>query len=46
MIRNEAARYLASRLVTTVLIVFGAMLLLFSLTTLVPGDPAVTLLGP
>lgn len=39
-------RYLASRLVTSVLIVFGAMLLLFALTALVPGDPAVTLLGP
>ena len=40
------AGYLASRLVTSVLIVFGAMLLLFALTALVPGDPAATLLGP
>jgi peptide/nickel transport system permease protein len=40
------ARYLASRLVTSVLIVFGAMLLLFALSALVPGDPAATLLGP
>ncbi|MGG5810432.1 ABC transporter permease [Falsiroseomonas sp. CW058] len=40
------ARYLASRLVTSVLIVLGAMLLLFALTALVPGDPAATLLGP
>lgn len=39
-------RYLASRLVTTVLIVLGAMLLLFALTVLVPGDPAAILLGP
>jgi peptide/nickel transport system permease protein len=45
-VRSEAARYLASRLVTTVLIVFGAMLLLFLLPTFVPGDPASTLLGP
>jgi len=44
--RNETARYLASRLVTSVLIVFGAMLLLFSLSAIVPGDPAATLLGP
>ena len=39
-------RYLASRLVTTVLIVIGAMLLLFALSSIVPGDPATTLLGP
>ena len=39
-------RYFFSRLVTTALIVFGAMLLLFLLTAVVPGDPAVTLLGP
>lgn len=44
--RSEAARYAISRLVTTILIVFGAMLLLFTLPTFVPGDPAVTLLGP
>jgi peptide/nickel transport system permease protein len=44
--RAETARYLASRLVTSVLIVFGAMLLLFALTAMVPGDPAATLLGP
>lgn len=46
MATSESARYLASRLVTTVLIIFGAMLLLFSLSALVPGDPAITLLGP
>ncbi len=40
------AGYLASRLVTTVLIVFGAMLLLFSLSVIVPGDPATALIGP
>ena len=39
-------RYLGSRLVTTVLTVLGAMLLLFLLTVLVPGDPAAILLGP
>ncbi len=38
-------RYLGSRLVTTVLIVFGAMLLLFTLSSIVPGDPATALLG-
>jgi len=37
---EEAIRYLGSRLVTTVLIVIGAMLLLFTLTSVVPGDPA------
>ncbi len=41
-----ALRYVASRLLTTALIVFGAMLLLFLLTVLVPGDPAAALLGP
>ncbi|MFX7574885.1 ABC transporter permease, partial [Acinetobacter baumannii] len=38
--------YVASRLATTVLIVLGAMLLLFALSALVPGDPATALLGP
>ena len=42
---NETLRYLGSRLVTTVLIVIGAMLLLFTLSSIVPGDPATTLLG-
>ena len=46
MFRNETVRYLFSRFVTTVAIVFGAMLLLFLLSAIVPGDPAVTLLGP
>lgn len=43
---NETARYLLSRLVTTLLIVLGAMLLLFTLSAIVPGDPATALLGP
>ncbi len=43
---DEWRRYLASRLVTTVFIVLGAMLLLFALSAVVPGDPATTLLGP
>lgn len=43
--RPETLRYLASRLVTTVLIVFGAMLALFTLSSIVPGDPATALLG-
>ena len=42
---RETLRYLGSRLVTTVLIVFGAMLLLFTLSSIVPGDPATALLG-
>lgn len=41
-----SAQYLASRIATTALIVFGAMLLLFSLSVIVPGDPASALLGP
>jgi len=43
---GELARYAVSRLLTTVLIVVGAMLLLFTLSSVVPGDPATTLLGP
>ncbi len=39
-------RYLVGRLGTTLLILLGAVVLLFSLTWLVPGDPAATLLGP
>lgn len=42
----ETVRYLASRLVTSLIIIFGAMLLLFALSAVVPGDPATTLLGP
>lgn len=44
--RPDTVRYLTSRLVTTLLIVFGAMLLMFTLSSIVPGDPAATLLGP
>lgn len=40
------AGYLISRLATTVLIIFGSMLVLFTLSAAVPGDPATTLLGP
>lgn len=43
---NSTLRYAASRLLTTIIIVAGAMLLLFSLTVIVPGDPAAILLGP
>lgn len=43
---TETARYLASRLVTTALIIIGAMVLLFTLSAVVPGDPATALLGP
>ncbi len=39
-------RYALSRLLTTILIVLGAMLLLFFLTVIVPGDPTAVLLGP
>lgn len=46
LFKDERLGYVASRLLTTVLIVFGAMVLLFALTALVPGDPAKTLLGP
>jgi peptide/nickel transport system permease protein len=42
---EEAIRYFASRLVTTALIVIGAMLLLFTLSRVVPGYPATTLFG-
>ncbi|MEO8305380.1 MAG: ABC transporter permease [Betaproteobacteria bacterium] len=43
---DEMMRYVGSRLITTVLIIVGAMLLLFALTAIVPGDPATTMLGP
>ncbi len=41
-----ALRYVGARFVTTALVVLGAMLLLFALTALVPGDPATALIGP
>jgi peptide/nickel transport system permease protein len=43
---SDTARFVANRLVTTVLIVFCAMLLLVALSAIVPGDPASALLGP
>ena len=46
LVFGESARYLASRLVTTALVILGAMLLLFTLSAVVPGDPATALLGP
>ena len=45
-LRGGPLAYAASRLVTAALIVVGAMALLFSLTLLVPGNPADVLLGP
>jgi peptide/nickel transport system permease protein len=42
----ESLQYLLSRLVTTVAVVAGAIVLLFALTLLVPGNPAQVLLGP
>jgi len=45
-VSREAWRYALSRLVTTLLIILGAMLLLFALSAVVPGDPAAVLLGP
>jgi peptide/nickel transport system permease protein len=42
----EPLQYLLSRLVTTVVVVAGAIVLLFALTLLVPGNPAQVLLGP
>lgn len=38
--------FLLGRVLTTALIVIGAMALLFALSAIVPGDPAATLLGP
>ena len=43
---SETGRYLASRLITTLLVLLGAIVLLFSLTLFVPGNPASVLLGP
>ena len=40
------ARAVAARVGTTALVLLGAMLLLFALSALVPGDPATALLGP
>ena len=46
LLADNRLRYVGSRLLTTFLIVIGAMLLLFTLSAIVPGDPATTLLGP
>jgi peptide/nickel transport system permease protein len=43
---GRLASYLASRLLTTAIIVAGAMVLIFSLPLFVPGNPADVLLGP
>lgn len=43
---SDTWRYLGSRLITAALVLFGAVVLLFSLTLFVPGDPARVLLGP
>lgn len=43
---SDTLYYVFSRIVTTVLVLTGATLLLFSLTFFVPGDPALVLLGP
>lgn len=45
-LREGPLGYAASRLGTSVLIVLGAMALLFSITLLVPGNAADVLLGP
>ncbi|MGE5202898.1 MAG: ABC transporter permease [Acidobacteriota bacterium] len=39
-------RYLGGRILAAAIAVLGALLLMFLLTQLVPGDPASTLLGP
>ncbi|NYZ11068.1 ABC transporter permease [Azospirillum sp. RWY-5-1] len=43
---HPTLRYLSGRLLTTALVVVGAVTLLFALTLLVPGNPASVLLGP
>ena len=45
-LRALAGSYLAGRILTTVIVLLGATVLLFTLTQFVPGDPARTLLGP
>lgn len=41
----ESLRYLRIRLLSAVIAIFGSILVLLSLTTLIPGDPATVLLG-
>src|SRR5579859_5169159 len=46
MILSPKLGYVASRVVTTILVLLRATILLFSLTLLIPGNPADVLLGP
>ncbi|HLZ66103.1 MAG TPA: ABC transporter permease [Aliidongia sp.] len=46
MILSPKLGYVASRVVTTILVLLCATILLFSLTLLIPGNPADVLLGP
>jgi peptide/nickel transport system permease protein len=46
MILSPKLGYVASRIVTTILVLLCATILLFSLTLLIPGNPAEILLGP
>lgn len=43
---SPVVRFVASRLVTTALVLLGATALLFAMTLLIPGNPAAILLGP
>jgi peptide/nickel transport system permease protein len=43
---SDSLRYFLSRLVTTALVLAGALIFVFALTKFVPGDPARILLGP
>jgi len=43
---SPAVRFIASRLVTTAMVLLGATALLFAMTLLIPGNPAAILLGP
>ncbi|GGD44007.1 ABC transporter permease [Aureimonas glaciei] len=43
---HPTARYLRSRVASLALTILGAILLLFVLSAVVPGDPATALLGP
>ena len=44
--RADLLQFVGYRVLTTVTVLFGAMLLLFALSAVVPGNPADTLLGP
>lgn len=45
IMQNPTLHYLGIRLTTSLIAVIGAVVLLLSLTTLIPGDPAAVLLG-